>query len=258
MIERAYTVAAAWHRGQQRRSGDPYITHPVAVAVILAKLRMSPQVLCAALLHDVLEDTPCTLIALRSDVGGEIADLVDKVTRLDKAHFESMAETVTATQSINDSPALMIKLADRLHNMRTLRYLTPVKQQQKSREALEGFAPLARTLGMGAIERELVDLAAAVLTGTRDDQPSATLPGQTRTVGVSRRLLATTAVLLPAPVRERWLEEWTGELSTLPSRRSRARFTIGMLTGMPRLAAALRLPAGNASNGREAPDRCSS
>jgi hypothetical protein len=92
------------------------------------------------------------------------------------------------------------------------------------------------------IERELVDLAAAVLTGTRDDQPSVALPGQASAAGVSRRRLATTAVLLPAPVRERWLEEWTGELSTLPSRRSRARFTIEMLAGMARLAAALRLP----------------
>jgi GTP pyrophosphokinase len=157
MIERAYTVAAAWHRGQQRRSGDPFITHPVAVALILAELGMSPQVLCAALLHDVLECTPCTLAALRRDFGGEIADLVDKVTRLDKAHYESMTEAMTAAQSIGDSRVLMIKLADRLHNMRTLRYLTPAKQQQKSREALEGFARLARTLGMDAIERELVD-----------------------------------------------------------------------------------------------------
>ncbi len=237
-----------WHPPSIRAScaaAVSRITHPLAVALILAELGQGPPVVCAALLHDVLEDTGCTLAALRRDFDPEVIDLVDQVTRLDKLDgtaCRSLAGPPAASRSIDDSPALAIKLADRLHNMRTLQYLAPAKQEQKSREVLTAFAPLARSLGMDAMERELVDLAAAVLNGPRDDPASGVPAGRARPGRLSRRLLATTVVLLPAADRERWLEEWTAELGTLPSRGNRARLTIEMLVGMPRLAAALRWP----------------
>ena len=241
-IERAYEVAAACHRDQRRCSGDPYITHPVEVALILKDLGMSPPVLCAALLHDVLADTPYTIAQLHDEFGSEISGLVEKVTELDKdrSRYGSVADAIDAAQAISDQRVLIIKLADRLHNMRTLRHLPPVKQQRKSREVLEGFAPLARSLGMDDIEQELVDLAHAALADNPEDRASDAWPEPVRGPVLSRRLLAITAVLLPATGRERWLDEWTGELSTLPTLRCRARFTIQMLIGMPRLAAALR------------------
>jgi GTP pyrophosphokinase len=175
LIERAYEVAATCHRGQRRRSGDPYITHPVEVAGILADLDMSAAVLCAALLHDVLADSPYTAAQLRDDFGSEIAGLVEQGTSMDqyRSRYGSIAEAIDAAQADSERQALIIKLADRLHNMRTLRYLPPVKQQRKSQEVLEGFAPLARNLGMSEVEHELVSLARAALAGNSDRSPGA-------------------------------------------------------------------------------------
>ncbi len=174
LIERAYEVAAGQHEGQARKSGDPYITHPLAVATILAELGMNHETLCAALLHDTIEDTDYTLAELRSDFGDEIAALVDGVTKLDKVKYGDAAQAETVRKMVvamsRDIRVLVIKLADRLHNMRTLRYLPRAKQEQKSREVLEIFAPLAHRLGMNTVKWELEDLAFATLYPKRYDE----------------------------------------------------------------------------------------
>ena len=167
ILELAYERAAYLHRDQHRRSGDPYITHPLAVATILAELGMTPATLAAALLHDTVEDTEYSLDALREDFGDEVAALVDGVTKLDKVKYgqATAAETVRkmVVAMARDIRVLVIKLADRLHNMRTLRWMPPAKQEQKARETLEIYAPLAHRLGMNTMKWELEDLAFATL-----------------------------------------------------------------------------------------------
>ncbi|MCW2898325.1 MAG: (p)ppGpp synthetase SpoT/RelA, partial [Streptosporangiaceae bacterium] len=174
LIERAYDVAAHHHRDQKRKSGDPYITHPLAVATILAELGMNQETLCAALLHDTVEDTAYTLDELRQDFGEEIAALVDGVTKLDKVKYGDAAEAETVRKMVvamsRDIRVLVIKLADRLHNMRTLRYLPRHKQERKARETLEIFAPLAHRLGMNTLKWELEDLAFATMYPKRFDE----------------------------------------------------------------------------------------
>jgi len=167
LLERAYEVAERHHRGQMRKSGDPYITHPLAVTTILAEIGMTEPTLVAALLHDTVEDTPYTLDELREDFGEEVALLVDGVTKLDKVKYGESAQTETIRKMIvamsRDIRVLVIKLADRLHNMRTLRYVKAETQERKSRETLEIYAPLAHRLGMNTLKWELEDLAFATL-----------------------------------------------------------------------------------------------
>jgi len=167
IIEKAYKIAEDAHVGQSRRSGDPYITHPLAVTSILAELGMTAPTLCAALLHDTVEDTPYTLKQLRVDFGDEVALLVDGVTKLDKVRYGDAAEAETIRKMIvamsKDIRVLVIKLADRLHNMRTLRFLKQSTQERKATETLEIYAPLAHRLGMNTIKWELEDLAFATL-----------------------------------------------------------------------------------------------
>ncbi|MFN8147463.1 MAG: bifunctional (p)ppGpp synthetase/guanosine-3',5'-bis(diphosphate) 3'-pyrophosphohydrolase [Candidatus Nanopelagicales bacterium] len=167
ILERAYERAAYLHRDQRRRSGDPYITHPLAVATILAELGMTPPTLAAALLHDTVEDTEYSLDALREEFGDEVAALVDGVTKLDKVKYgqATAAETVRkmVVAMARDIRVLLIKLADRLHNMRTLRWMPPEKQESKARETLEIYAPLAHRLGMNTMKWELEDLSFATL-----------------------------------------------------------------------------------------------
>ncbi|WP_433469184.1 RelA/SpoT family protein [Spirillospora sp. CA-128828] len=174
LIERAYDVAAHYHRHQKRKSGDPYITHPLAVATILAELGMNTETLCAALLHDTVEDTPYTLDQLSSEFGDEIAALVDGVTKLDKVKYGEAAEAETVRKMVvamsRDIRVLVIKLGDRLHNMRTLRYMPRHKQEKKARETLEVFAPLAHRLGMNTLKWELEDLAFATMYPKRFDE----------------------------------------------------------------------------------------
>lgn len=166
-IESAYQVAERWHRGQKRKSGDPYITHPLAVTTILAELGMDPATLMAGLLHDTVEDTEYGLDQLRRDFGDQVALLVDGVTKLDKVKFGEAAQAETVRKMVvamaKDPRVLVIKLADRLHNMRTMRYLKRDKQEKKARETLEIYAPLAHRLGMNTIKWELEDLAFAIL-----------------------------------------------------------------------------------------------
>ncbi|TKV62063.1 bifunctional (p)ppGpp synthetase/guanosine-3',5'-bis(diphosphate) 3'-pyrophosphohydrolase [Nakamurella flava] len=174
VLQRAYEVAEKAHNGQFRRSGDPYITHPLAVATILADLGMDTTTLIAALLHDTVEDTPYTLDSVRGDFGDEVAHLVDGVTKLDKVKFGDATEAETIRKMIiamaQDPRVLVIKLADRLHNMRTMRFLPPDKQARKARETLEVLAPLAHRLGMATVKWELEDLAFSILHSKRYDE----------------------------------------------------------------------------------------
>ena len=167
VLQRAYEVSAYLHRDQLRRSGEPYITHPIAVALILAELGMTVPTLAAALLHDAVEDTEYSLEELREDFGAEIAALVDGVTKLDRVKYgeTSAAETVRkmVIAMARDVRVLVVKLADRLHNMRTLRYMPIDKQEKKARETLEIYAPLAHRLGINAMKWELEDLSFATL-----------------------------------------------------------------------------------------------
>ncbi len=166
-LERAFLVAKEAHTGQLRKSGEEYITHPVAVAAILAEFGLNEAVVIAALLHDTVEDTSYSLTQLRKDFGDEIALLVDGVTKLDKLTYGPTAEAETVRKMIvamsRDIRVLLIKLADRLHNARTWKYVSPESAERKARETLDIYAPLAHRLGMNAIKWELEDLSFEVL-----------------------------------------------------------------------------------------------
>ena len=167
LINRAYETAAQLHDGVFRKSGEPYITHPLAVATICAEIGMDTTTIVAALLHDTVEDTDYTLEQLEHDFGPEVAHLVDGVTKLDKVALGSAAEAETIRKMIvamaDDPGVLVIKVADRLHNMRTMRFLPPEKQARKARQTLEVIAPLAHRLGMATVKWELEDLSFAIL-----------------------------------------------------------------------------------------------
>lgn len=167
LIQRAFAVAEKYHEGQKRKSGDPYITHPVAVATILAEMGMSGSTLAAALLHDTVEDTAYTLVELERDFGAEITVLVDGVTKLDKVEFGDAAQAETVRKMViamaQDIRVLVIKLADRLHNARTWRFVSAASSGKKARETLDIFAPLAHRLGMNAVKWELEELSFAAL-----------------------------------------------------------------------------------------------
>ncbi|WP_394279409.1 RelA/SpoT family protein [Microbacterium sp.] len=167
IIERAYRVAAKAHASQKRQSGEPYITHPLAVAQILAELGLGPRAIAAALLHDTVEDTDYPLDQLTVDFGDEVAMLVDGVTKLDKVKYGDAAQAETVRKMIvamsKDIRVLLIKLADRLHNARTWGFVPPEKAGKKARETLEIYAPLAHRLGIQTVKSELEDLSFAVL-----------------------------------------------------------------------------------------------
>ncbi|UOQ58873.1 bifunctional (p)ppGpp synthetase/guanosine-3',5'-bis(diphosphate) 3'-pyrophosphohydrolase [Leucobacter allii] len=167
VIERAYAVAERAHRGQKRRSGEPYITHPIAVAQILADLGVAPVAIAAALLHDTVEDTDYELSQLTADFGDEIAMLVDGVTKLDKVKYGDSAQAETVRKMVvamsKDIRVLVIKLADRLHNARTWGFVPGDSAKRKAQETLEIYAPLAHRLGIQSIKSELEDLSFAVL-----------------------------------------------------------------------------------------------
>jgi GTP pyrophosphokinase len=167
LLERAYATAERAHSGQKRRSGEPYITHPVAVAQILADLGIGVKTLAAALLHDTVEDTDYTLDMLRRDFGDEVAMLVDGVTKLDKLKYGDSAQAETVRKMVvamsKDIRVLVIKLADRLHNARTWGFVDEASATRKAQETLEIYAPLAHRLGIQAIKWELEDLSFSVL-----------------------------------------------------------------------------------------------
>jgi len=167
LIERAYAAAEKAHSGQKRKSGEPYITHPVAVAQILADLGIGSKTIAAALLHDTVEDTDYTLDRVRADFGDEIAMLVDGVTKLDKLKYGDSAQAETVRKMVvamsKDIRVLVIKLADRLHNARTWGFVPEESAKRKAQETLEIYAPLAHRLGIQTIKWELEDLSFAVL-----------------------------------------------------------------------------------------------
>ncbi|MFF4806562.1 HD domain-containing protein [Streptomyces sp. NPDC001351] len=233
VIQHAHDEAAVWHAGQTRRSGDPYLTHCLAVAAIVADIGMPPAVICAALLHDV-EDTLCPPGRVAGHFGQEIAELISAVrsAKLGTAPLNGLAfeGSRPASQPTREQAVLAICLADRLHNMRTIAFLAPAVQHRKAQETLNVLAPLARKAGLTGVSRELHALSAAVL------RPASTGSALTP------RVLATLTLLLPAPHRARWREEWHAELATLPTRRTRGRFTLRVLLSTPRLSLTLRHP----------------
>jgi len=163
-VQEAYDLAFKAHEGQRRRSGEPYITHPVAVADLLADLRLDAETMIAAILHDVMEDTPIAKEEITSRFGQDVADLVDGVSKLDQIQFRSRAEAQAESfrkmllAMVRDIRVIMVKLADRTHNMRTLGAMPPAKRRTIARETLEIYAPIANRLGMHSIKRELEDL----------------------------------------------------------------------------------------------------
>src|SRR3712207_4595010 len=167
LIERAYAAAEKAHEGQTRKSGEPYITHPVAVAQILADLGIGSKAIAAALLHDTVEDTDYSLDMLRAEFGDEVAMLVDGVTKLDKLKYGDSAQAETVRKMVvamsKDIRVLVIKLADRLHNARTGGFVPQESAARKAQETLEIYAPLAHRLGIQTIKWELEDLSFAVL-----------------------------------------------------------------------------------------------
>src|SRR5580704_2660999 len=165
LLRRAYDFAADQHKTQTRLSGEPYLSHPVEVAHLLADMRLDVTSLCAALLHDVVEDTKIPLERISEEFGPDVARLVEGVTKISKldllAPEDRQAENVRKMllAMVNDVGVVMVKLADRQHNMRTLEFLEPERQQRIARETLDIYAPVANRLGMGLIRGELEDLA---------------------------------------------------------------------------------------------------
>ena len=184
-IEKAFAIADEAHKEQKRRSGEPYIIHPLAVAVILADMGMDTDSICAALLHDVVEDTPTTAKEIRDIFGEDVELLVEGVTKLGQIPFAASKEE---EQSENirkmflamsrDIRVIIIKLADRVHNMRTLKFMPEEKQRYKARETLEIYAPLAHRLGIRAFKEELEDLAISFLDPVAYDEIGKTLSEQ--------------------------------------------------------------------------------
>jgi len=169
LITRAYRTAEEAHSGQLRKTGEPYITHPLAVAVILAKIGLDDTTLAAALLHDAVEDTSVTLADIEAGFGSQVAQIVDGVTKLDRVKFASKEAQQAATvrkmliAMAKDGRVLLIKLADRLHNMRTIAAMDEAKQQRISQETLDIYAPLAHRLGIQDVRWQLEDLSFAAL-----------------------------------------------------------------------------------------------
>ena len=184
-IEKAFAIADEAHKEQRRRSGEPYIIHPLAVATILSDMGMDTDSICAALLHDVVDDTPTTAKEIRDIFGEDVELLVEGVTKLGQIPFASSKEE---EQSENirkmflamsrDIRVIIIKLADRVHNMRTLRFMPEEKRRYKARETLEIYAPLAHRLGIRAFKEELEDLAISFLDPVAYEEISKTLSEQ--------------------------------------------------------------------------------
>ena len=164
-IKRAYDFSLEHHKGQERESGEPYLVHPLHVATILAEMQLDTTAIVAGLLHDAVEDTSVTVDEIRTEFGEQVAHIVEGVTKISKIDFasseEAQAENVRkmVLAMMDDIRVVLIKLADRLHNMRTLKFLSPERQQKIARETLDIYAPIAHRLGMGKIRGELEDLA---------------------------------------------------------------------------------------------------
>ena len=214
-LRRAFAFAEERHRTQLRFSGEPFITHPLGCALICAGLGLDGTAVTAALLHDTVEDTDATIEDIEREFGAEVAALVDGVTKLSKLHFDSQEEHQAENyrklivSMSSDIRVLIVKLADRLHNMRTLAYMTKPKQIQKAKETLEVYAPLAHRLGIHSLKWELEDLAfsdpapEAVQRDPADGQPAPAGPravhpgGRAASSGASSRRSASPASRSP-------------------------------------------------------------
>src|SRR5579871_1455055 len=165
LIRRAWEFCVGHHKGQIRASGEPYIIHPLEVAEVLAEMKLDATAIAAGLLHDAVEDTPATNQEIDAAFGDQVAHIVDGVTKIDKIQFanreDRQAENVRKMllAMVSDVRVVLIKLADRLHNMRTLEHLKPARQEAIARETMDIYAPLAHRLGMGKVRGELEDLA---------------------------------------------------------------------------------------------------
>src|SRR5580658_1943778 len=165
LIRKAWEFCVKHHKGQTRASGEPYVIHPLEVAEVLAEMKMDSTAIAAGLLHDAVEDTPATSEQIEADFGDQVAHIVEGVTKIDKIQFanreDRQAENVRKMllAMVSDVRVVLIKLADRLHNMRTLEHLKPDRQEAIARETQDIYAPLAHRLGMGKVRGELEDLA---------------------------------------------------------------------------------------------------
>src|SRR5947207_3852389 len=164
IIHKAYDFSLRNHTGQSRASGEPYLVHPLEVACVLAEMKLDPVAIAAGLLHDSVEDTSVTIVDIRKEFGEQVAHIVEGVTKISKIDFasteERQAENVRkmVLAMVDDIRVVLIKLADRLHNMRTLEHLPPDRQTKIAKETLDIYAPIAHRLGMGKIRGELEDL----------------------------------------------------------------------------------------------------
>src|SRR6266568_1888984 len=164
IVKKAYDYSLKHHEGQSRASGEPYLVHPLEVALVLAEMKMDPVAIAAGLLHDSVEDTSVTVVDIRKEFGEQVAHIVEGVTKISAIDFasreEQQAENLRKMMlaMVDDIRVVLIKLADRLHNMRTLEHLPAERQQKIAKETLEIYAPIAHRLGMGKIRGELEDL----------------------------------------------------------------------------------------------------
>src|SRR3979490_541389 len=165
LVKKAYEFSQKHHAGQSRASGEPYLVHPLEVGNVLADMKMDAVSIAAGLLHDSVEDTSVTTVEIRQEFGEQVAHIVEGVTKISKIDFasreEQQAENLRKMMlaMVDDIRVVLIKLADRLHNMRTLEHLSPERQQQIARETLDIYAPIAHRLGMGKVRGELEDLS---------------------------------------------------------------------------------------------------
>src|SRR6476619_2768842 len=164
LIRKAYEFSQKHHAGQTRASGQPYLVHPLEVALVLAEMKMDPVAVAAGLLHDSVEDTVITIVDIRKEFGEQVAHIVEGVTKISQIDFSSREEQQAENlrkmmlAMVDDIRVVLIKLADRLHNMRTLEHLLPDRQQKIAQETLDIYGPIAHRLGMGKIRGELEDL----------------------------------------------------------------------------------------------------
>jgi hypothetical protein len=223
LVRRAYEVAERCHDGQLRKSGDPYITHSVAVATLAVTAGLGCHLVCAALLHDLPGEPGYDPAPLRAEFGDDVVSLIEAL------------EAYTAAATVPDDDRIItLRLLDRLHNMRTIEYLDEDKQVLRSRHTLDLLVPHAQRLGHDRVADELQALARHRLR---------TLTGGAEGVERSWHVLWLGSFLLPPAARRRYLEEWSAELRFLPSRRRRTAFVRGLVLGLPRLCVALRGPA---------------
>src|ERR1043165_2000932 len=164
LVRKAYEFSQKYHSGQQRASGEPYLVHPLEVALVLAEMKMDAVAVAAGLLHDSVEDTVINIVDIRKEFGEQVAHIVEGVTKISQIDFSSREEQQAENlrkmmlAMVDDLRVVLMKLADRLHNMRTLEHLPPERQQKIARETLEIYGPIAHRLGMGKIRGELEDL----------------------------------------------------------------------------------------------------